>query len=52
MGALITSTGSYKAAFVFLTICCLVAAVIACFLPAAKKNQTATDFPTPVETAN
>jgi MFS family permease len=46
MGALIASTGSYQAAFVFLSICCLVAAVIACFLPAAKKNQRATDFPT------
>ena len=39
MGALIASTGTYKAAFVFLTICCLVAAVIACFLPIVKKSQ-------------
>lgn len=46
MGALITSTGSYKAAFIFLTICCLVAAVLACFLPAAKKSQTVIDYST------
>ena len=46
MGALIASTGSYKAAFVFLTICCLVAAVIACFLPVVNKKQTATDYST------
>jgi MFS family permease len=51
MGALIVSTGSYKAAFLFLTICCLVAAVIACFLPIAKKSQTATDY-SAVEKAN
>ena len=46
MGALIASTGSYKAAFVFLTICCLIAAVIACFLPVANKKQTETDYST------
>jgi nitrate/nitrite transporter NarK len=51
MGALIASTGSYKAAFIFLTICCLIAAVVACFLPLAKKSQTATDYST-VKTAN
>ena len=40
MGALIASTGTYQAAFVFLTICCIIGAVIACFLPIAKKNQS------------
>ena len=38
MGALIASTGSYKAAFVFLTICCVIAAIIACFLPVVNKE--------------
>ncbi|MBA9028801.1 MFS transporter [Peribacillus huizhouensis] len=51
MGALIASTGSYKAAFIFLTVCCLVAAVVACFLPLSKKSQTATDY-SAVEKAN
>jgi MFS family permease len=51
MGALIASTGSYQAAFIFLAVCCLVAAVVACFLPIAKKSQTATDYST-VEKAN
>ena len=46
MGALIASTGTYQAAFIFLTICCLIATVIAFFLPAVKKNQTATDLST------
>jgi MFS family permease len=52
MGALIASSGgSYKSAFLFLTICCLVAAVLACFLPSAKNKQTATDYST-AETVN
>ncbi|MGE8081568.1 MFS transporter [Peribacillus loiseleuriae] len=51
MGALIASTGSYKAAFIFLTICCLVAAVVVCFLPSAKKSQAATEYST-IEKAN
>ena len=51
MGALIASSGSYKTAFLFLTICCLVAAVIACFLPVGKKSQTATDY-SAIETVN
>lgn len=46
MGALIAATGTYQAAFVFLTICCAVAAVIACFLPAVKKKQATTDLST------
>lgn len=46
MGALIASTGTYQAAFVFLTICCIIAAVIACFLPIAKKSQSAADLST------
>ncbi|MBT2723017.1 MFS transporter [Bacillus sp. ISL-46] len=52
MGALIASSGgSYKSAFLFLTICCLVAAVLTCFLPSAKNKQTATDYST-AETVN
>ncbi|MCK1992280.1 MFS transporter [Peribacillus muralis] len=44
MGALIASSGgSYKSAFLFLTVCCLIAGVIACFLPSAKRNQEVTD---------
>ncbi|MFJ7362681.1 MFS transporter [Peribacillus frigoritolerans] len=44
MGALIASSGgSYKSAFLFLTVCCLIAAVIACFLPSAKRNHEVTD---------
>ncbi|WP_338470993.1 MFS transporter [Niallia sp. XMNu-256] len=46
MGALIAATGTYQAAFVFLTICCAVAAVIACFLPAVKKRQAKTNLST------
>ncbi|MCY9002383.1 MFS transporter [Peribacillus frigoritolerans] len=44
MGALIASSGgSYKSAFLFLTVCCLIAGVIACFLPSAKRNHEVTD---------
>ncbi|WP_285767335.1 MFS transporter [Peribacillus sp. SI8-4] len=44
MGALIASSGgSYKSAFLFLTACCLIAGVIACFLPSAKRNQEVAD---------
>lgn len=46
MGALIASTGTYQAAFVFLTICCIIGAVIACFLPIAKKSQSEADLST------
>ncbi|MEE3954291.1 MFS transporter [Peribacillus frigoritolerans] len=43
MGALIASSGgSYKSAFLFLTVCCLIAGVIACFLPSAKRTQEVT----------
>ena len=39
MGALISASGgSYKSAFMFLTICCVFAAVITLFLPSAKKQ--------------
>lgn len=39
MGALISASGgSYKSAFLFLSICCVVAAVITLFLPSAKKQ--------------
>ncbi|MDF2036562.1 MFS transporter [Cytobacillus oceanisediminis] len=42
MGALIASTGgSYKSAFLFLTVCCLIAAFIACLLPSAKSKEAA-----------
>ena len=38
MGALITASGgSYKSSFLFLSICCIIAAGIALFLPSAKK---------------
>jgi MFS family permease len=47
MGTLIASSGgSYKSAFLFLTVCCLIAAVIACLLPSAKSNHEVTDHPT------
>lgn len=46
MGALIASTGTYQAAFIFLSICCVIAAVIACFLPAAKQSQGPADLST------
>ncbi|MBT2653725.1 MFS transporter [Bacillus sp. ISL-18] len=39
MGALISASGgSYKSAFMFLTICCVVAGVITLFLPSTKKQ--------------
>ncbi|PFO01225.1 MFS transporter [Bacillus sp. AFS076308] len=47
MGALIASSGgSYKSAFLFLTICCLIAGVIAFSLPSSKNNPKVTEQPT------
>ncbi|GKU84592.1 MFS transporter [Niallia sp. NCCP-28] len=40
MGALISASGgSYKSAFLFLTTCCLIAAIIACLLPSPKRSS-------------
>jgi MFS family permease len=47
MGALIASSGgSYTSAFLFLTVCCLIAAVFACFLPSTKSSYEVTEPPT------
>ncbi|MEH7097106.1 MFS transporter [Neobacillus vireti] len=47
MGALIASSGgSYKSAFLFLTICCLIAGIIAFLLPSSKKSPKVTEQPT------
>jgi len=40
MGALISASGgSYKSAFLFLAVCCLIATIIACLLPSPKRSS-------------